>query len=92
MFPGFINTKGVENQGFPKFLSYAASFVLPILATDPSKPAELIVELLTSPKYADPSLNGGLVSPNGKVASVKEINQEEGNKVWEYTNALLASL
>ncbi|KAL2918484.1 hypothetical protein HK105_201885 [Polyrhizophydium stewartii] len=96
MFPGIVNTSSARNQGFPWWIWFPASFVLPLIGTPPERIASNIFNIITAPEYGDPKRNGWLVNSKGReirpVAAVLKGGDELGDTVWSYTVDLAKSL
>lgn len=83
-----MNTNGSKNQGFPTPITFASSFVMPLIATSPTVAAERIVNVLTGGDWAGKEF--ALISPNGKELKPQAfVNEDSGSWLFSYSNALL---
>ena len=92
LFPGFVKTDSMKNQNFPGWITAFNSF-LP--GKSPESVADIMADLLTSPKYGDSALSGSLIGPEGQTLelSKKVIGDGTvGQKLWDYSVGLIDSI
>jgi hypothetical protein len=90
LFPGIVNTNTAANQGFPSWMTYPSSFIMPYIATDPSVLGEVITYLLESEEFGSGEVNGSLVGPKCGIIKPSGHVLEEGlgDKLYEYSKKL----
>jgi hypothetical protein len=93
LFPGVVNTNSAKNQGFPAPVALLSSLFLPMIAKSPDSVADVMLSLLTSPKFKKPA--SPLIDPEGGYLSLKSIVAGDGSiggKLWDYSVSLVKKL
>jgi NAD(P)-dependent dehydrogenase (short-subunit alcohol dehydrogenase family) len=93
VFPGVVDTNSAANQNFPKLITMFSSLFLPWIAKTPESAANVMVDLLVSPKYDTSPNTECLIGPEGQFIPLKSSfgNGTVGTSLWDYSVGLLDS-